>query len=126
MSFCTALSDIEAPLRSVRPWQRESRRPLRCQRCARVAPLRGAGATMNCSKAQRLPALLGAVLQELRRAGNSRTAPPGPGPGADGSLYILLSMIYYSCLGGALTLAYTRSRKLESKHDPYYPYIERD
>uniref|UniRef100_A0A803V675 Caspase family p10 domain-containing protein n=1 Tax=Ficedula albicollis TaxID=59894 RepID=A0A803V675_FICAL len=58
---------------------------------------------MNCSKARRLPALLGAVLRELCRAGNSRAAPPGPGPGADGSLYILLSMIFYSCLGGALT-----------------------
>ncbi|NWW21277.1 KCNE5 protein, partial [Falcunculus frontatus] len=83
---------------------------------------------MNCSEARRLPALLGAVLRELRRAGNSSAARPGPGSsaGADGSLYILLIMIFYGCLAGALILAYTRSRKLESKHDPYHLYIERD
>ncbi|NWW07669.1 KCNE5 protein, partial [Oreocharis arfaki] len=83
---------------------------------------------MNCSEARRLPALLGAVLRELRRAGNTSAAPPGigSGAGADGSLYILLIMIFYGCLAGALILAYTRSRKLESKHDPYHLYIERD
>ncbi|XP_017671448.1 PREDICTED: potassium voltage-gated channel subfamily E regulatory beta subunit 5 [Lepidothrix coronata] len=83
---------------------------------------------MNCSDARRLQALLGAVLRELRGRGNSSAAPqgPGPGPGADGSLYILLIMIFYGCLAGGLILAYTRSRKLESKHDPYHLYIERD
>uniref|UniRef100_A0A8D0EEL2 Potassium voltage-gated channel subfamily E regulatory subunit 5 n=1 Tax=Strix occidentalis caurina TaxID=311401 RepID=A0A8D0EEL2_STROC len=50
----------------------------------------------------------------------------GPGPGGDASLYILLIMIFYGCLAGGLILAYTRSRKLESKHDPYHLYIERD
>ncbi|NXA08939.1 KCNE5 protein, partial [Sapayoa aenigma] len=83
---------------------------------------------MNCSDARRLPALLDALLRELRRARNASAAPPGPGagPGADGSLYILLIMIFYGCLAGGLILAYTRSRKLESKHDPYHLYIERD
>ncbi|XP_068268254.1 potassium voltage-gated channel subfamily E regulatory beta subunit 5 [Nyctibius grandis] len=86
---------------------------------------------MNCSEARRLPALLGALLTELRRGGNaSAPAPPaagaGAGPGGDGSLYILLIMIFYGCLAGGLILAYTRSRKLESKHDPYHLYIERD
>ncbi|NXE91250.1 KCNE5 protein, partial [Menura novaehollandiae] len=81
---------------------------------------------MNCSEARRLPALLGAVLRELRRGSNTSAAPPGPGSGADGSLYILLIMIFYGCLAGGLILAYTRSRKLESKHDPYHLYIERD
>ncbi|XP_071425722.1 potassium voltage-gated channel subfamily E regulatory beta subunit 5 [Pithys albifrons albifrons] len=82
---------------------------------------------MNCSDARRLRALLGAVLRELRdprRNANSSAAPPGPG--ADGSLYILLIMIFYGCLAGGLILAYTRSRKMESKHDPYHLYIERD
>uniref|UniRef100_A0A8B9EM88 Potassium voltage-gated channel subfamily E regulatory subunit 5 n=1 Tax=Anser cygnoides TaxID=8845 RepID=A0A8B9EM88_ANSCY len=50
----------------------------------------------------------------------------GEGPGGDASLYILLIMVFYGCLAGALILAYTRSRKLESKHDPYHLYIERD
>ncbi|KAL2304360.1 hypothetical protein Nmel_013106 [Mimus melanotis] len=35
-------------------------------------------------------------------------------------------MIFYGCLAAALILTYTRSRKLESKHDPYHLYIERD
>ncbi|KAM7043241.1 potassium voltage-gated channel subfamily E regulatory beta subunit 5 [Acridotheres tristis] len=85
---------------------------------------------MNCSKARRLPALLGAVLRKLRRADTARTAPPGPGPGpgegADGSLYILLSLIFYGSLAGAFILAYTRSQKLESRHDSYHLYIKRD
>ncbi|XP_051643643.1 potassium voltage-gated channel subfamily E regulatory beta subunit 5 [Manacus candei] len=96
--------------------------------CPGGSASRGAGAAMNCSDARRLQALLGAVLRELRGHGNSSAAPqgPGPGPGADGSLYILLIMIFYGCLAGGLILAYTRSRKLESKHDPYHLYIERD
>ncbi|XP_075292027.1 potassium voltage-gated channel subfamily E regulatory beta subunit 5 [Opisthocomus hoazin] len=86
---------------------------------------------MDCSEPRRLPALLGALLRELRRGGNASAdalAPPaaGSGPGADGSLYILLIMVFYGCLAGGLILAYTRSRKLESKHDPYHLYIERD
>ncbi|XP_075619727.1 potassium voltage-gated channel subfamily E regulatory beta subunit 5 [Balearica regulorum gibbericeps] len=88
---------------------------------------------MNCSEPRRLQALLSALLRELRRGGNaSASAPPtagigtGTGPGGDASLYILLIMIFYGCLAGGLILAYTRSRKLESKHDPYHLYIERD
>ncbi|NXT20090.1 KCNE5 protein, partial [Syrrhaptes paradoxus] len=91
---------------------------------------------MNCSEQRRLQELLGALLRELRRGtGNSSAAAPtaqgsgfgsGSGPGGDGSLYILLIMIFYGCLAGGLILAYTRSRKLESKHDPYHLYIERD
>ncbi|NXL58937.1 KCNE5 protein, partial [Chordeiles acutipennis] len=88
---------------------------------------------MNCSEPRRLQALLRELLQELRRGGNtSAPAPPAAGsgtrsgPGGDASLYILLIMIFYGCLAGGLILAYTRSRKLESKHDPYHLYIERD
>ncbi|OXB67617.1 hypothetical protein ASZ78_016740 [Callipepla squamata] len=81
---------------------------------------------MNCSEARRLQALLGAVLRELRRGANSSTAAAQRGAGGDASLYILLIMIFYGCLAGGLILAYTRSRKLESKHDPYHLYIERD
>ncbi|KAM6322961.1 potassium voltage-gated channel subfamily E regulatory beta subunit 5 [Podargus strigoides] len=88
---------------------------------------------MNCSEPGRLQALLTALLTELRRARNATApAPPaagaraGAGPGGDASLYILLIMIFYGCLAGGLILAYTRSRKLESKHDPYHLYIERD
>ncbi|XP_014810499.1 PREDICTED: potassium voltage-gated channel subfamily E regulatory beta subunit 5 [Calidris pugnax] len=83
---------------------------------------------MNCSDAGpgRLRALLGALLRDLRAGGNGSAAGAGPGAGGDGSLYILLIMIFYGCLAGGLILAYTRSRKLESKHDPYHLYIERD
>ncbi|NXV93235.1 KCNE5 protein, partial [Calonectris borealis] len=87
---------------------------------------------MNCSEPRRLRALLGARLRELRRGGDARAAGAGArtgagaGPGGDASLYILLIMIFYGCLAGGLILAYTRSRKLESKHDPYHLYIERD
>lgn len=80
---------------------------------------------MNCSEARRLQALLGSLLRELRR-GTNGSAEAGQGPGGDASLYILLIMVFYGCLAGALILAYTRSRKLESKHDPYHLYIERD
>ncbi|XP_042681336.1 potassium voltage-gated channel subfamily E regulatory beta subunit 5 [Centrocercus urophasianus] len=79
---------------------------------------------MNCSEARRLQALLGAVLRELRSGANASAA--AAEPGGDASLYILLIMIFYGCLAGGLILAYTRSRKLESKHDPYHLYIERD
>ncbi|XP_041883347.1 potassium voltage-gated channel subfamily E regulatory beta subunit 5, partial [Corvus kubaryi] len=98
------------------PWQRE---PRRCRGCARGAPPRGAGATVKRSGARRLPALLGAVLRELRRAGNTSA-------GAGGSLYILLIIIFCGCRAGALIPAETRSRKLESKHDPSHLYTERD
>ncbi|NXP45198.1 KCNE5 protein, partial [Heliornis fulica] len=84
---------------------------------------------MNCSEPRRLQALLGALLRELRRGGNASAPAPtavGARPGGDASLYILLIMIFYGCLAGGLILAYTRSRKLESKHDPYHLYIERD
>ncbi|KAM4661377.1 potassium voltage-gated channel subfamily E regulatory beta subunit 5 [Amazona ochrocephala] len=79
---------------------------------------------MNCSEPRRLQALLSALLRELRRGSNASAA--GAGPGGDASLYILLIMVFYGCLAGGLILAYTRSRKLESKHDPYHLYIERD
>lgn len=85
---------------------------------------------MNCSEARRLQALLGALLRDLRRGGSGNGSAEGAGfgsgPGGDASLYILLIMIFYGCLAGGLILAYTRSRKLESKHDPYHLYIERD
>lgn len=85
---------------------------------------------MSCSEARGLPALLRELLRELRRGGGNASAPAPPaagaGSGGDGSLYILLIMIFYGCLAGGLILAYTRSRKLESKHDPYHLYIERD
>uniref|UniRef100_A0A8C6XUA3 Potassium voltage-gated channel subfamily E regulatory subunit 5 n=1 Tax=Naja naja TaxID=35670 RepID=A0A8C6XUA3_NAJNA len=88
----------------------------------------------NCSEGRRLQRLLGRLWQELRGGGGGG----GPGPSASSSpaarppgeddayLYILLIMIFYGCLAGGLILAYTRSRKLESKHDPYHLYIERD
>uniref|UniRef100_A0A663EW56 Potassium voltage-gated channel subfamily E regulatory subunit 5 n=1 Tax=Aquila chrysaetos chrysaetos TaxID=223781 RepID=A0A663EW56_AQUCH len=88
---------------------------------------------MNCSEPRRLQALLGALLRELRGGGGNASAAgsgfesgsrSGSGPGGDASLYILLIMIFYGCLAGGLILAYTRSRKLESKHDPYHLYIE--
>lgn len=87
----------------------------------------------NCSESRRLQRLLGRLWQELGGGGGG-----GPGPRASSSpaarppaeddayLYILLIMIFYGCLAGGLILAYTRSRKLESKHDPYHLYIERD
>ncbi|NXD81137.1 KCNE5 protein, partial [Halcyon senegalensis] len=89
---------------------------------------------MNCSESRQLQALLSALLRELHRNGNASEtgaaagsrAGSGAGPGGDASLYILLIMIFYGCLAGGLILAYTRSRKLESKHDPYHLYIERD
>ncbi|NXJ68038.1 KCNE5 protein, partial [Rostratula benghalensis] len=87
---------------------------------------------MNCSDPGlgRLRALLAALLRELRAGGQGNSSGAGAGAGAgaggDGSLYILLIMIFYGCLAGGLILAYTRSRKLESKHDPYHLYIERD
>uniref|UniRef100_A0A8B9VM21 Potassium voltage-gated channel subfamily E regulatory subunit 5 n=2 Tax=Anas TaxID=8835 RepID=A0A8B9VM21_9AVES len=80
---------------------------------------------VSAHTARRLQALLGSLLRELRR-GTNGSAAAGQGPGGDASLYILLIMVFYGCLAGALILAYTRSRKLESKHDPYHLYIERD
>ncbi|XP_074963325.1 potassium voltage-gated channel subfamily E regulatory beta subunit 5 [Phalacrocorax aristotelis] len=84
---------------------------------------------MNCSEPWQLQDLLGALLRELRRS-SSNASDTGirtrTNTGGDASLYILLIMIFYGCLAGGLILAYTRSRKLESKHDPYHLYIERD
>ncbi|XP_015270914.1 PREDICTED: potassium voltage-gated channel subfamily E regulatory beta subunit 5 [Gekko japonicus] len=95
---------------------------------------------MNCSESRRLQRLLG-LLQELRGGGgpappngSSWALDPTGGPtspaaarraGDDAYLYILLIMIFYGCLAGGLIVAYTRSKKLESKHDPYHLYIER-
>ncbi|XP_060105093.1 potassium voltage-gated channel subfamily E regulatory beta subunit 5 [Heteronotia binoei] len=103
---------------------------------------------MNCSESGRLQRLLSGLLQELRGGGPASStgsstlalAPRPPGSAAagpsssssrargedDAYLYILLIMIFYGCLAGGLILAYTRSRKLESKHDPYHLYIESD
>ncbi|XP_054851775.1 potassium voltage-gated channel subfamily E regulatory beta subunit 5 [Eublepharis macularius] len=92
---------------------------------------------MNCSESRRLQRLLGRLWRELRggpapsNGSSLALEPPGAGAPAkraedDAYLYILLIMIFYGCLAGGLILAYTRSRKLESKHDPYHLYIERD
>ncbi|NXC74034.1 KCNE5 protein, partial [Anhinga anhinga] len=81
---------------------------------------------MNCSEPRRLQELLRALLRELHRSGNASDTGTGDDTRGDASLYILLIMIFYGCLAGGLILAYTRSRKLESKHDPYHLYIERD
>ncbi|KAJ6657430.1 hypothetical protein lerEdw1_002489 [Lerista edwardsae] len=105
---------------------------------------------MNCSgeSRRRLQRLFSRLWQELRggqAAPNGSVSswwpPGGASPGGpseaaaaqpagegedDAYLYILLIMIFYGCLAGGLILAYTRSRKLESKHDPYHLYIERD
>uniref|UniRef100_A0A8C5RDD1 Potassium voltage-gated channel subfamily E regulatory subunit 5 n=1 Tax=Laticauda laticaudata TaxID=8630 RepID=A0A8C5RDD1_LATLA len=81
---------------------------------------------------RRLQRLLGRLWQELRGGGggpgpSASSSPAARPPGEDDAyLYILLIMIFYGCLAGGLILAYTRSRKLESKHDPYHLYIERD
>ncbi|CAI5793829.1 potassium voltage-gated channel subfamily E regulatory beta subunit 5 [Podarcis lilfordi] len=104
---------------------------------------------MNCSESLRIQVLLSRLWQELHGGGGGGAAPnairrgssllddslPAPSQataegskaGADDAyLYILLIMIFYGCLAGGLILAYTRSRKLESKHDPYHLYIESD
>ncbi|XP_061454859.1 potassium voltage-gated channel subfamily E regulatory beta subunit 5 [Rhineura floridana] len=106
---------------------------------------RGQSRAMNCSESQRLQLLLSRLWQELRGGGGGGAAASNASSSLDGSLsvprqaaegaaaaaddaylYILLIMIFYGCLAGGLILAYTRSRKLESKHDPYHLYIERD
>uniref|UniRef100_A0A8C0VLP0 Uncharacterized protein n=1 Tax=Cyanistes caeruleus TaxID=156563 RepID=A0A8C0VLP0_CYACU len=68
-----------------------------------------------CDSVTRTSSFLLLWMGELHHASNTSAAPPGSSSGADGSLYIL-----------AHILAYTRWQKLESKHDPYHPYIERD
>ncbi|KAL8181101.1 UNVERIFIED_CONTAM: hypothetical protein K2H54_047485 [Gekko kuhli] len=111
----------------------------------RVARRRRRPRAMNCSEGRRLQRLLSRLLQELRGGVGGAAPPNGSSPaldptggapaaasapsrraGDDAYLYILLIMIFYGCLAGGLILAYTRSRKLESKHDPYHLYIERD
>ncbi|KAM5145529.1 potassium voltage-gated channel subfamily E regulatory beta subunit 5 [Mantella aurantiaca] len=81
---------------------------------------------LNCSNASTLKKLLTKILQELERANS--TSPPSSEDheNDDAYLYILLIMIFYGCLAGGLILAYTRSRKQESKNDPYHLYIERE
>ncbi|KAJ7310211.1 hypothetical protein JRQ81_007105 [Phrynocephalus forsythii] len=89
---------------------------------------------MNCSESRRLRRLLTRLWRELRGGGRapsylnaSHAAAAAAAAGEDDAyLYILLIMIFYGCLAGGLILAYTRSRKLESKRDPYHLYIERD
>ncbi|KAM6427016.1 potassium voltage-gated channel subfamily E regulatory beta subunit 5 [Liasis olivaceus] len=85
----------------------------------------------NCSDGRQLQRLLSRLWLELRGGGgggpNASSSPAARPPGTDDAyLYILLIMIFYGCLAGGLILAYTRSRKLESKHDPYHLYIESD
>ncbi|XP_024058500.1 potassium voltage-gated channel subfamily E regulatory beta subunit 5 [Terrapene carolina triunguis] len=80
---------------------------------------------MNCSEALRLRTLLSHLLRHLPGGANASRGAAAPGAD-DAYLYILLIMIFYGCLAGGLILAYTRSRKLESKHDPFHLYIERD
>ncbi|XP_059536104.1 potassium voltage-gated channel subfamily E regulatory beta subunit 5 [Myotis daubentonii] len=92
---------------------------------------------MNCSESQRLRTLLNRLLLELQHRGNASGLGAGLGPnrgmgvvpdtflgsevtspkGDDAYLYILLIMIFYACLAGALILAYTRSRKLMDAKD---------
>uniref|UniRef100_A0A8C0J514 Potassium voltage-gated channel subfamily E regulatory subunit 5 n=1 Tax=Chelonoidis abingdonii TaxID=106734 RepID=A0A8C0J514_CHEAB len=74
-------------------------------------------------KALRLRALLSHLLRHLPGGANASRRAAAPG-GDDAYLYVLLIMIFYGCLAGGLILAYTRSRKLESKHDPFHLYIE--
>ncbi|KAE8584331.1 hypothetical protein XENTR_v10020917 [Xenopus tropicalis] len=77
---------------------------------------------MNCSDTSRLRSLLTQLLQELGKA-NSTSAPVEE-DNNDAYMYILLIMIFYGFLAGGLIMAYTRSRKQESKNDPYHLYIE--
>ncbi|XP_030065457.1 potassium voltage-gated channel subfamily E regulatory beta subunit 5 [Microcaecilia unicolor] len=89
---------------------------------------------MNCSETEGLRTLLSKLLQGLELQGKAvphqqhKNGSSGKheGEGDEAYLYILLIMIFYACLAGALILAYTRSRKQESKHDPYHLYIERE
>uniref|UniRef100_A0A8C5QJL6 Potassium voltage-gated channel subfamily E regulatory subunit 5 n=1 Tax=Leptobrachium leishanense TaxID=445787 RepID=A0A8C5QJL6_9ANUR len=84
-------------------------------------------ANLNCSDSSRLKNLLTQLLQELSQTNSNRTAPQEENDDTDDAyLFILLIMIFYGCLAGGLILAYTRSRKVESKSDPYHMYIERE
>ncbi|KAG9478476.1 hypothetical protein GDO78_013488 [Eleutherodactylus coqui] len=80
---------------------------------------------LNCSDASQLKKLLVQMLQELDRI-NSTSTPTSDHDGDAAYMYILFIMIFYACLAGGLILAYTRSRKQESKDDPYHLYIERE
>ncbi|XP_075042370.1 potassium voltage-gated channel subfamily E regulatory beta subunit 5 [Mixophyes fleayi] len=81
---------------------------------------------LNCSDTSRLKKLLAQILQELNRINATSATPNDDDDSDDAYLYILLIMIFYGCLAGGLILAYTRSRKQESKNDPYHLYIERE
>ncbi|XP_068104015.1 potassium voltage-gated channel subfamily E regulatory beta subunit 5 [Hyperolius riggenbachi] len=81
---------------------------------------------LNCSDTWALKKLLTKLLQELDQVNSTSSPPPEDHHGDDAYLYILLIMIFYGCLAGGLILAYTRSRKQESKEDPYHLYIERE
>ncbi|KAM8952504.1 potassium voltage-gated channel subfamily E regulatory beta subunit 5 [Pelodytes ibericus] len=78
---------------------------------------------LNCTDKSRLRDLLTQLLQELAQV-NGTSARSDDDDTDDAYLYILLIMIFYGCLAGGLILAYTRSRKQESKTDPYHLYIE--
>lgn len=81
---------------------------------------------LNCSDTSTLKKLLTKILQQLERANNTSPSSSEDHENDDAYLYILLIMIFYACLAGGLILAYTRSRKQESKNDPYHLYIERE
>ncbi|CAJ0927653.1 unnamed protein product [Ranitomeya imitator] len=79
---------------------------------------------LNCTDPSRLKKLLTQMMQELERINGTSTRASNDSDVA--FLYILLIMIFYGFLAGGLIFAYTRSRKKESKNDPYHLYIERE
>lgn len=105
--------------------RRRSAASSRLQTPSGAAFIAGKPLAMNCSEALRLRTLLSHLLRQLPGGANASRGAAAPA-GDDAYLYILLIMIFYGCLAGGLILAYTRSRKRESKHDPYHLYIERD
>nr|XP_005998256.1 PREDICTED: potassium voltage-gated channel subfamily E regulatory beta subunit 5 [Latimeria chalumnae] len=82
---------------------------------------------MNCTKASMIASLLRQLVAELQKANTSSPGrPPDTKTTEDAYLYILVIMIFYAFLAGGLVFAYSRSRKQESKSDPYHLYIETD
>lgn len=85
---------------------------------------------MNCSNPDsKLDSLIKELYAELaQRFGNEskQQQQQHPTPKGDALYLVVLIMVMYAVLAGLLILAYTRSRKRESKHDPYHIYIERD
>uniref|UniRef100_A0ABM5EW79 Potassium voltage-gated channel subfamily E regulatory beta subunit 5 n=1 Tax=Pogona vitticeps TaxID=103695 RepID=A0ABM5EW79_9SAUR len=123
MRLCPAESRLPEAASHVRPGGGQS--------AGREGESQGSpGHPMNCSDSRRLRRLVARLWRELRGGGSggapANASHAAPAAEDDAYLYILLIMIFYGCLAGGLILAYTRSRKLESKHDPYHLYIERD